>query len=136
MQNTRPHSRFLKPVGSGGGSMKSISLFDLGIYSTAWIRDFYTQTGEWWGADPQAPGVHETRVETLERLCGPGSKTVLDLGAGPGATAAGRCRSQRHCGGAQPEPRKFRPRTRKESAKRIPDCPGGRFLCHGTRSTF
>jgi hypothetical protein len=67
--------------------MKSISLFDLGIYSTAWVKDFYTQAGEWWGADPQASGVHETRVETLERLCGPGSKTVLDLGAGPGATA-------------------------------------------------
>lgn len=67
--------------------MKSISLFNLGIYSTAWVRDFYTQAGEWWGADPQASGVHETRVETLERLCGPGSKTVLDLGTGPGATA-------------------------------------------------
>lgn len=68
--------------------MKSISLFELGIYSMAWIRDFYTQAGEWWGADPQASGVHKTRVETVERLCGSGSKMILDLGAGPGATAA------------------------------------------------
>ena len=68
--------------------MKPVSLFDLGVYSTAWIKDFYTQAGKWWGSDSQAPGVHKTRSEIVERLCGTGSKMILDLGAGPGATAA------------------------------------------------
>jgi SAM-dependent methyltransferase len=68
--------------------MKPVFLFDLGVYSTAWIKDFYTQAGEWWGADPQAAGVHKTRVDIVERLCGAGSKMILDLGTGPGATAA------------------------------------------------
>ena len=31
--------------------MDSVSLFDLGIYSIEWIKDFYTQAGVWWGAD-------------------------------------------------------------------------------------
>ncbi|MBI5962292.1 MAG: class I SAM-dependent methyltransferase [Chloroflexi bacterium] len=68
--------------------MKPVSLFDLGVYTTEWIKDFYTQAGEWWGADPQAPGVHKTRVEIVERLCGGGSKKILELGAGTGVTAA------------------------------------------------
>jgi SAM-dependent methyltransferase len=68
--------------------MKPVSLFELGVYSSKWIKDFYNQAGVWWGADPQAPSVHKTRVETVERLCGPGAKAILDLGAGPGATAA------------------------------------------------
>ena len=68
--------------------MDSVSIFDMGVYSSNWIKDFYTQAGVWWGADPQAPGVHKTRVETVARLCGAGSKKILDLGTGPGATAA------------------------------------------------
>ena len=68
--------------------MVSESLFNLGVYSSKWIKDFYTQAGVWWGADPQALGVHKTRVETVARLCGAGSKKILDLGTGPGATAA------------------------------------------------
>jgi SAM-dependent methyltransferase len=68
--------------------MKPVSLLNLGVYSPEWIKDFYDQAGIWWGADPQAPAVHKTRVETIERLCGAGSKTILDLGTGPGATAA------------------------------------------------
>jgi methylase of polypeptide subunit release factors len=68
--------------------MKPVSLFDLGVYSSEWIRDFYTQAAVWWGADPQAPTVHKARLETVERLCGAGPKTILDLGAGPGVTAA------------------------------------------------
>ena len=68
--------------------MNPVSLFDLGVYSSKWIKDFYTQAGEWWGADPQAPTVHKTRVEIVERLCGAGPKKILDLGTGPGATAA------------------------------------------------
>ena len=53
--------------------MKPVSLFSLGVYSTEWIKGFYDQAGIWWGADPQAPAVHKTRVETIERLCGAGS---------------------------------------------------------------
>jgi len=68
--------------------MDSAPLFDLGVSSSKWNKDFYTQAGVWWGADPQVPGVHKTRVETVARLCGAGSKKILDLGAGPGATAA------------------------------------------------
>jgi SAM-dependent methyltransferase len=68
--------------------MKPVSLFELGVYSAKWVKDFYDQAGVWWGADPQEAGVHQTRVQTVERLCGKGSKKVLELGAGPGATAA------------------------------------------------
>lgn len=68
--------------------MNHASLFELGVYSSKWIQDFYDQAGVWWGADPQAPSVHKTRVETVERLCGSGPRTILDLGTGPGATAA------------------------------------------------
>jgi SAM-dependent methyltransferase len=68
--------------------MEPVSLFDLGVYSPEWIKDFYTQAGEWWGADPQAPGVHKTRVGIVERLCGAGSRRILELGAGSGVTAA------------------------------------------------
>jgi SAM-dependent methyltransferase len=68
--------------------MKPVSLFELGHYSLEWVKDFYTQAGIWWGPDPQELGVHETRVKTVERLCGPGLKRILELGAGPGATAA------------------------------------------------
>ncbi len=68
--------------------MKPVSLFELGIYSPEWVKDFYTQAGIWWGVDPQAPGVHQTRVEIVERLCGAGSKKILELGAGSGVTAA------------------------------------------------
>ena len=68
--------------------MQPVSLFDLGVYSSKWVKDFYTQAGLWWGADPQAATVHKTRVEIVERLCGAGSKKILDLGTGPGATAA------------------------------------------------
>lgn len=68
--------------------MKPASLFDLGLYSTQWIKDFYTQAGIWWGDDPQAVGVHPSRVKTVERLCGKGSKKILELGAGTGMTAA------------------------------------------------
>ena len=67
--------------------MKTTSLLDLGVYSPEWIKDFYTQAGIWWGDDPQAPGVHPARVKTVERLCGQGTKRILELGAGAGATA-------------------------------------------------
>jgi len=68
--------------------MKTTSLLNQGSYTLDWIKDFYTQAGEWWGEDPQAPGVHPNRVKTLERLCGDGIKNILELGAGTGVSAA------------------------------------------------
>ncbi len=68
--------------------MTSHSLFASGRHTRAWIKDFYDQAGEWWGEDPQAPGVHEARRRTLERLCGTGPLRVLELGAGSGHSAA------------------------------------------------
>ena len=68
--------------------MDHVSHFDRDVYSSACIKDFYDQAGIWWGADPQAPSVHRMRVETVARLCGSEPGTILDLGTGPGATAA------------------------------------------------
>lgn len=64
------------------------SLLRQETYAQDWIKDFYTQAGIWWGKDPQAKGTNEERVKTIERLCGPGLKRILDLGAGPGRTVA------------------------------------------------
>jgi SAM-dependent methyltransferase len=55
-------------------------------YSREWVKDFYTQAGIWWGEDPQAAGIDAERARLVERLCGPGSKRILDLGAGSGRT--------------------------------------------------
>jgi SAM-dependent methyltransferase len=68
--------------------MPPYSLFASGHHSRRWIPDFYDQAAEWWGPDPQAPGVHEARREALERLCGAGPLSVLELGAGSGHSAA------------------------------------------------
>jgi SAM-dependent methyltransferase len=67
---------------------KPVSLYELGRYSLDWVKDFYDQAGVWWGADPQSKGVHAARLQTIGRLCGPGPKRILELGAGPGASAA------------------------------------------------
>ena len=64
------------------------SLLHQKTYSQDWVKDFYTQGGIWWGKDPQAAGEHAARVKTIARLCGAGLKRILDLGAGPGHTAA------------------------------------------------
>ena len=68
--------------------MKPGSLFQTGKYSNDWTKDFYDRAAIWWGSDPQAEGVHAARTQTIERLCGAGAKRILELGAGPGATAA------------------------------------------------
>lgn len=68
--------------------MKPTSLFRQGSYSKDWIKDFYTQSAIWWGSDPQGQATHEARLSTVERLCGSGKKRILDLGAGPGVSAA------------------------------------------------
>ena len=68
--------------------MKSGSFFEPGACSKDWARNFYTQAGIWLGEDPQAAGTHEERANIIERLCGPGARRVLELGAGAGRTAA------------------------------------------------
>lgn len=67
---------------------ETTSLFASGRYSLGWVKPFYDQTAIWWGADPQDVGVHPGRVAIVARLCGAGSKRLLELGAGPCATAA------------------------------------------------
>ncbi|MBN1286337.1 MAG: class I SAM-dependent methyltransferase [Anaerolineae bacterium] len=66
--------------------MHAVSLFRRGKYSQAWVKDFYTQAGKWWG--PEVSGLETPRAATIERLCGPGNKRILELGAGAGLTAA------------------------------------------------
>jgi SAM-dependent methyltransferase len=68
--------------------MKRASLLRDGRYSLEWVKGFYDQAGLWFGLDPQEEGVHAARVETVARLCGAGPFRMLELGAGPGATAA------------------------------------------------
>ena len=76
--------------------MKPRSLLATGHYSSAWIRDFYDQTGIWWGSDSEVSEEDHFRAAAIERLCGPGTKRVLELGCGAGhsaAATAGRARA-------------------------------------------
>ena len=68
--------------------MSPLSLLRSGRYSLEWVKDFYTQTGKWWGPGVQEPAVHAARVEAVSRLGGPGAWRILELGSGPGYTAA------------------------------------------------
>lgn len=68
--------------------MTRVSLLDGGEYNSSWISDFYDQAHAWWGDDPQEPGVHLSRVQTVARLAGPGPWRILELGAGAGHSAA------------------------------------------------
>ena len=68
--------------------MKPVSLFQMGTYSMDWVRDFYDQAGIWWGPDTDEPAEDHARTEIVERLCGAGTKRILELGAGAGRTAA------------------------------------------------
>ena len=52
-----------------------------------WTKDFYTRSRERWGPSGILPH-HRERAAQIERLCGPGKKRVLELGAGAGGTAA------------------------------------------------
>ena len=79
------------------------SLLRQGVYSLAWVKDFYDQTSTWWGPNTDWDGCR-SRAATIERLAGPGPKRVLDLGAGPRATTAG--------SGACPPSLEFRARWR------------------------
>jgi SAM-dependent methyltransferase len=68
--------------------VKNNSLFEQQQYSLAWVKDFYEQTGIWWGMDPQGDEIHQQRCEIIGRLIGNSPMHILDLGSGPGATAA------------------------------------------------
>jgi SAM-dependent methyltransferase len=72
--------------------------------SRDWVKEFYTQAGVWWGEDPQALGEHVERVKTIERLCGLGTKRILDLGAGSGRTAAAMADFGHHVVGVELNP--------------------------------
>ena len=63
------------------------SLLRQGVYSPAWVKDFYDQTSTWWGPNTDWAS-HHSRAASIERLAGPGPKRILDLGAGPGGNAA------------------------------------------------
>jgi hypothetical protein len=67
--------------------MKPKSLLNAGRYSSDWVRDFYDQTGIWWGPDSEIPEEDLVRAAAIERFCGPGPKCVLELGCGSGHTA-------------------------------------------------
>lgn len=51
-----------------------------------WVKEFFDVAGSWWGA-PQVRQSDHDRVATIERICGPGPKRILELGAGGGTTA-------------------------------------------------
>ncbi|MGE5139962.1 MAG: SAM-dependent methyltransferase, partial [Rudaea sp.] len=64
------------------------SLLKDGSYSLKWVKDFYAQTGIWWGPHIQSDKAHAARLDMIERLCGAGPLRILELGSGPGETAA------------------------------------------------
>lgn len=54
-----------------------------------WVQEFYSETGRWWGgAESGIADRDRARVESLRRLTGVSSGTVLDLGSAYGNTAA------------------------------------------------
>ncbi len=73
------------------------SLLKQADYSQDWVKDFYTQSAIWWGRDPQAAGTHAERLTQVERAVRvidliegpvPDPRRILDLGCGPGLSAA------------------------------------------------
>lgn len=52
-----------------------------------WTKEFYTRSRERWGPSGILPH-HQERAAQIARLCGPGKKRVLELGAGAGGAAA------------------------------------------------
>ena len=52
-----------------------------------WVESFYSTRSRWFGPT----GIfaeHRARAADIKRLCGPGPKRILELGAGSGSTAA------------------------------------------------
>jgi SAM-dependent methyltransferase len=54
-----------------------------------WVEPFYSQGGRWWGAAESGIDAEAgARADAVARLCGSAPLSVLELGAGYGATAA------------------------------------------------
>lgn len=53
-----------------------------------WIREFYNSAAEWWGYSWYEGENLQPRLERVQRYVGPPPKTLLELGAGTGETAA------------------------------------------------
>lgn len=68
-------------IGWHSRAARRISLF------VDWVQHFYSTRSRWFGPTGIFPE-HRARAADLERLCGPGPKHVLELGAGSGGTAA------------------------------------------------
>jgi SAM-dependent methyltransferase len=59
------------------------------VTAVSWVKDFYSETGRWWGrAESQITDQDDHRVDSLQRLTGRRSGSVLDLGCAYGNTAA------------------------------------------------
>jgi SAM-dependent methyltransferase len=82
------------------------SLLEQGRYTPDWVQDFYDQTAIWWGADSDTPAEDQARAAAIHRLGGPGSKRVLELGAGHGHTAAATARLGHHVTAVELSPRR------------------------------
>jgi len=67
--------------------MTGRNILEAGDYQAPWVRDFYDAARVWWGDNAGDDGIEEQRAAIVERLCRPGRKRVLELGAGSGATA-------------------------------------------------
>ncbi len=68
---------------------KEKSLLKSGSYTSDWVKQFYTQAGIWWGAEPHdSAEEHIDRLHMIHRLCGVEKMRILDLGCGSGNTAA------------------------------------------------
>jgi len=55
--------------------------------TVGWTKEFYSRSRERWGPSGILPH-HRERAASIARLCGPGYKRILELGAGAGGTAA------------------------------------------------
>jgi len=55
--------------------------------AVGWTKEFYSRSRERWGPSGILPH-HRERAASITRLCGPGSKRILELGAGAGGAAA------------------------------------------------
>jgi len=88
--------------------MKNRSLLQQGNYSPGWIRDFYDQTGLWWGPGTENPDEDRARAAAINRLCGPGPKRVLELGCGAGHSAAATAKLGHTVVGVDLSPRRIR----------------------------
>ena len=68
--------------------MPNRSLLGEGVYSLDWVKDFYAQTGIWWGPHVQSDKAQAARLNMIDRLCGSAPLRILELGSGSGETAA------------------------------------------------